>query len=233
MDYNTRNAISQLGSEFIYKVYAWMSGGLAITAFTSYVVANSVIMDLLYSNSFILYLLFLIQIGLIMALSFYITKLSYNGAALVYILYSMLTGITLSGIFAIYTTGSIVSTFFVSSGMFGGLALWGYYTKSDLSKLGSIAMGALFGLILASIVNIFIRSSAISFIASVAGVLIFSALIAYDMQKIKDLSRQFLAEGQEANKVAIICGLTLYLDFINLFLYLLRFFGEKKDNNKN
>lgn len=233
MDYNTRNTISQLGSEFIYKVYVWMSGGLAITAFTSYVAFNSVIMELLYSNSIILLLLFLFQIGLITSLSFYIKRLSYTGAALIYILYSILTGLTLSSIFAIYTATSIVSTFFVSSGMFGALALWGYYTKSDLSKLGSIAMGALFGLILASVVNIFIHSSTVSFLASIAGVLIFSALIAYDMQKIKDLSRQFLAEGQEANKVAIICGLTLYLDFINLFLYLLRFFGEKKDNNKN
>lgn len=231
MNNQNRITYSQLGTEFIYKVYGWMSAGLSITAAASYIFAHSALAPALFVNKGLLVGLSLIEIGLVIVLGAFAERLSYVAMSAAFIVYSFLTGITLSSIFLVYTSSSIIEVFLTCSAMFAGLAIWGYSTKRDLSTVGSVSMGALFGLILASFVNIFFRSSILSFGLSIMGILVFSALTMYDMQKIKQLSSQFLSEGEAANKIAILCGLTLYLDFINLFLSLLRIFGQQRNRD--
>lgn len=230
MNYNTRPTVAQLGTEFIYKVYACMSAGLALTASAAYIFANSSLATLFFQSTPLMMMMLFAQLGLVFLLSTFLHRLSYFAASASFAIYSFITGISLSSIFLVYTYSSIASVFVACSVMFGALALYGYYTKADLSKLGSISIGALFGIIIASVINMFLRSSMLNFALSIASVIVFSVLTMYDMQKIKNLSAQFLAEGEESNKIAIICGLMLYLDFINLFLSLLRLFGQQRNN---
>ena len=164
-----------------------------------------------------------------MYLSVRINNMSLTTAGIVFLLYAVLTGVTFSFIFLVYTMESIASTFFITAGTFGAMSLVGYFIKKDLSAIGRFLIMALIGLIIASIVNIFLQSSGLTLICTYAGVLIFSGLTAYDTQKIKQM---FLMHGAEMNestmKLALMGSLTLYLDFINLFLYLLRIFGDRK-----
>lgn len=155
--------------------------------------------------------------------------MSFFTSSLLFTIYSILNGVTLSSIFIVYTMTSIAATFFITAGMFGAMALWGYFTKKDLSKWGSIFFMLLIGLILATVVNLFLRSGAMGFIISIVGVIIFTGLTAFDVNKIKQMlaQTQGFEEGDVVRKVALMGALTLYLDFINLFLYLLRFFGRR------
>ena len=166
---------------------------------------------------------------ILMYLSVRINNMSLTTAGIVFLLYAVLTGVTFSFIFLVYTMESIASTFFITAGTFGAMSLVGYFIKKDLSAIGRFLIMALIGLIIASIVNIFLQSSGLTLICTYAGVLIFSGLTAYDTQKIKQM---FLMHGAEMNestmKLALMGSLTLYLDFINLFLYLLRIFGDRK-----
>ena len=146
-----------------------------------------------------------------------------------FILYAVSMGITLSSIFLVYTTTSIGTTFLVASTMFGVMALYGYFTKADLSAIGSTGIIMLIGLIIGGIVNIFLRSSMFEMALSIMGVIVFSLLIAFDMQKIKQMSRSLLANQEVKTKIAILGALTLYLDFVNIFLYLLQLFGKKNE----
>ena len=212
------------------KVYTWMTLALAVTGLTAYYCSlNFEVINAIASNSLVFWGLIIAQLGAVMYLSVRINNMSLTTAGIVFLLYAVLTGVTFSFIFLVYTIGSITSTFFITAGTFGAMSLVGYFIKKDLSAIGRFLIMALIGLIIASIVNIFLQSSGLTLICTYAGVLIFSGLTAYDTQKIKQM---FLMHGAEMNestmKLALMGSLTLYLDFINLFLYLLRIFGDRK-----
>ena len=174
-----------------------------------------------------MWLLIIAELVLVFVLSARINKMSVATATIMLIVYSALNGVTLSFIFVVYSLGSIAKTFFITTGMFGVMALVGATTKRDLSKLGSILFMALIGLIIASLVNIFLRSSGLDWVISLIGVVLFTALTAYDVQRVKQLAAESdLYDDTQVGRLAVISALSLYLDFINLFLYLLRFFGR-------
>ena len=203
----------------------------AVTGFTAFAVANSY--SLIYAiatNSILFYGLIFAELGLVYFLSSRIFRMSFATAGLLFAVYSIVNGVTLSLIFLIYELGSIVSTFFITAGTFGAMAVVGSFLKKDLSFIGRFALMALIGLIIAGVVNIFMRSEGFSFIIAIIGVLVFTALTAYDAQKMKNLIAE---NGYEINentqKLALIGALELYLDFVNLFLYLLRLLGSRRD----
>ena len=211
---------------FLNQVYAWMASGLLITAVVAYVVANS--MELLLFSFQYRWILFIAQLGLVFVLAGRINTLSHSAATGMFLIYSALMGMTLSGILVIYTSESIASVFAITAGTFGGMSLYGYTTKRDLSGMGSMLFMALLGIIIASFVNFFLRSEGLMWLLTYAGVLIFVALTAYDTQKLKKMAEQFAGDEEATKKFAIFCALTLYLDFLNLFLYLLRIFGKRR-----
>lgn len=227
---SSRQSVSSSVSQFMYKVYAWMCGALFLTAATAYgVFTTPAIFMTLVKTPFLFYGLMFAQIGLVLFLSFRINKMSYGAAVVTFLLYAMLLGVTLSTIFAVYQLASIYTVFGITAGTFGTMALYGYFTKADLTSIGNIMGMALFGLILASVVNMFVGSQKFDYILSFLGVLIFTGLTAYDVQKIKDMGYNMIQHGESTGKVAIMGALTLYLDFINLFLYLLRLLGRRRD----
>ena len=215
-----------LVSTVMRKTFGWMAMCLLITALTAMGFVNS---GLFYhiASSGAMWLLIIAELVLVFVLSARINKMSVATATIMLIAYSALNGVTLSFIFVIYSLGSIAKTFFITTGMFGVMALVGATTKRDLSKLGSILFMALIGLIIASLVNIFLRSSGLEWIISLIGVVLFTALTAYDVQRVKRLAAESdLYDDTQVGRLAVISALSLYLDFINLFLYLLRFFGR-------
>ncbi|KKP35075.1 MAG: hypothetical protein UR26_C0009G0008 [candidate division TM6 bacterium GW2011_GWF2_32_72] len=215
---------------FIYKVYGWMSIGLAITAGISfYIFKNPAIAEPVLKNPWLLFGLIILQFVLVIALSGFVLKMSFPVAFMMFAFYAAMVGITLSFIFQVYTASSIYSTFLITSGMFAVTCLYGYFTKADLTSVGSFAFMALIGLILTGFVNIFLKSAMLDYVYSVAGVIIFTLLTAYDSQQIKALARKLMFTGEVRNKIAILGALTLYLDFINLFLFLLRFTGRRSE----
>ena len=211
---------------FLNQVYAWMASGLLITAVVAYVVANS--MELLLFSFQYRWILFIAQLGLVFVLAGRINTLSHSAATGMFLIYSALMGMTLSGILVIYTSESIASVFVITAGTFGAMSLYGYTTKRDLSGMGSMLFMALLGIIIASFVNFFLRSEGLMWLLTYAGVLIFVALTAYDTQKLKKMAEQFAGDEEATKKFAIFGALTLYLDFLNLFLYLLRIFGKRR-----
>jgi len=201
---------------------------LTITGFTAYGVATSPgLMQVIYTNQLLFWGLIIAEFALVFGVSAAINKLSLTTATLMFILYSVINGALLSSIFLIYTTSSISTVFFITAGTFAAMAFVGYTTKTDLSSWGKILLMALIGLIIATIVNVFIKSTMFDMILSYVGVLIFVGLTAYDSQKIKQMLLQAPDAGESAQKVALLGALTLYLDFINLFIYLLRIFGKR------
>ena len=211
------------------KVYVWMSLALAITGFTAYGVATSPgIMQAIYTNQILFWGLIIAEFALVIGVSAAINKLSLTTATLMFILYSVINGALLSYIFILYTASSISTVFFITAGTFAAMAVVGYTTKTDLSSLGKILLMALIGLIIATVVNVFVKSSGFDMILSYVGVLIFVGLTAYDSQKIKQMLLQAPDAGESAQKVALLGALSLYLDFINLFIYLLRIFGKRE-----
>ncbi|OGB84361.1 hypothetical protein A3F66_01835 [candidate division TM6 bacterium RIFCSPHIGHO2_12_FULL_32_22] len=215
-------------NKLLSKVYAWMSAGLLLTAGTAYYVGHSpAMLKVIVGNPWVLFGLILAQLGMVIFLSAGIRKLSFGAALATFLGYSLLNGLTLSFIFLVYTQASIALTFLVAAGMFAAMALYGYFTRADLSGMGSFLMMGIFGLVIAGIANMFFQSNSFSYVLSGAGVVIFSLLTAYDVQRLKTLSQYF--SGKDEAKLSVIGALTLYLDFINLFLYLLRFMGNKKD----
>lgn len=209
------------------KVYLWMTLALIITGFTAYAVAeNGKLSEMLLTNSNIMWVLIIAEFGLVIGITAAINKISLTVATLLFVLYSLVNGVVLSSIFFAYTKASIATAFFVAAGTFGAMSLYGYFTKKDLSSWGKILMMALIGVIIASIVAIFVPG--ISVIASYVGVLVFVGLTAYDTQKIKQMFLQAPDAGETMQKYALLGALSLYLDFINLFLYLLRIFGRRE-----
>jgi len=212
-------------NDLIRKVYAWMGAGLAITAFMALVTLSSpAIFNAVLGNKLIFYGLIIGELALVFTLSGAINRLSAAAATLIFIAYATLNGITLSVVFLAYTANSITSTFVITSGMFGAMSIYGSMTKRDLTSWGSFLFMGLIGVVIASVVNIFVGSSAVSWVVSGIGVILFTGLTAYDTWKIKEMA----AQGTEERKPAIIGALTLYLDFINLFLMLLRFTGNRR-----
>ncbi len=230
MDTITRSYERSAQMSLFRQVYLWMTMALAITGMMALLVANSpTMLSLIYSSKFSFFVLIIAEIALVWYLSARIERLSFTTATFMFIVYSLLNGAMLSSIFIAYTAASIASTFFVTAGTFGVMCIYGYVTKRDLTSIGNICLMAVIGLIIAGLVNIFLQSSLMSLIISGIGVLVFVGLTAYDSQKIKHL---LLQEGVEVNdstkKIALLGSLTLYLDFINLFLYLLRFLGDRR-----
>lgn len=211
-------------------VYVWMTLALVITAFVAMYVAKSyTLLAAIAQNSLFFWGLLIAEIGVVWYLSARISSISFTKATVLFILYSILNGVTLSFIFAIYTAASIASTFFITAGTFAVMAAFGYITKKDLSKIGNICIMALIGIIIASLVNLFLKSAMMDVVISYIGVLLFVGLTAYDTQKIKRLlSADDMEVNETTQKIALLGAMTLYLDFINLFLYLLRLLGDRK-----
>ena len=221
--------IQRVQQAFLTKVYGWMMLGLFLTAVTALFTVNSeAMLSFVFSSKLTFYGLIFAQLGLVIFLSARIQKMSASTATLAFLAYAILTGITLSSIFFVYRTDSIVTTFLTCALMFGSMSLYGYVTKRDLNGVGQFMMMGLFGIVIASLLNIFLRSDDLSWIISFIGVIVFTGLTAYDTQKMKSMSYVMMEGNEVARKGAIMGALTLYLDFINLFLMLLRLFGNRR-----
>lgn len=209
----------------IRQVYAWMGAGLAITALMAlFTLSTPVVINAIAGNRILFFGLVIGELALVFTLSGAINRMSAAVATLLFVAYSALNGVTLSILALVYTANSIASTFVITAGMFGAMSIYGYMTRRDLTSLGSFLFMGLIGVVIASVVNIFVGSSAVSWIISGIGVIVFTGLTAYDTWKIKAMA----AQGIEGKKPAILGALTLYLDFINLFLMLLRFTGDRR-----
>lgn len=234
MNYRSQNARwgiaarpqQSLVSDALWATYRWMAAGLGVTGLVAMLVASSpAALELILGNRIVFYGLLFAQLALVFTFNGAARRASTAAVAGMFFLYAALTGATLSVIFLVYTMASIASVFFVTAGAFAGLSLVGLVTKKDLSAVGRFAIFAVFGIILASIVNIFLASSSLAFLISIVGVLVFAGLTAYDTQKLKEL----FAYGNVHANMPLVGALTLYLDFINMFLFLLRLFGRRRD----
>lgn len=225
----TAEQVKTLQSSFINKVYGWMALALAITGFVALRTASSETMiNLIAGNQILFFGIILAELGLVVWLSRSIESMNASKAIGLFLLYSALNGLTFSILFLVYTAGSIASTFFITAGTFGVMSAYGYYTKKDLTSIGNIAFMGLIGIIIATVVNIFWHNEILYWAVTYIGVLVFVALTAYDTQKIKKMSLEMDVESEEGSKGAIMGALTLYLDFINMFIFLLRIFGSRK-----
>ena len=223
-------AMSTAFPALMRKVFVWMTLALAITGLTAYGVATSpTILSLIFSSKVTFFGLIIAEFALVFAISGAINRLSLSTATMLFILYSVINGATLSSIFFAFSVATIGKVFFITAGTFGAMALVGYTTKTDLTSMGKLLFMALLGIIIASVVNMFVGSSGLDLILSYVGVLVFVGLTAYDTQKIKQMCQTAPDAGESAQKLALIGALSLYLDFINLFLYLLRIFGNNRD----
>jgi FtsH-binding integral membrane protein len=208
-------------------VYGWMALGLAVTALVSQVtISIPGVLQIVFGNMFVFYGLLIAEVGLVMYLSARIMTMTTGTAKAGFLAYAALNGITLSVIFLAYTADSIASVFFITAGMFGATSAYGYVTKRDLTGFGSFLFMGLIGIVIASVVNIFMKSEMVQWVVSVVGVFVFAGLAAYDTQKIKTMMNG-VEEGRSGN-AAVLGALTLYLDFVNLFLMLLRLFGRRR-----
>lgn len=205
-------------------VFGWMSYALLLTGISAfYVASNERLVLYIHSHTGIAFLLAVIQIGLVIALSALVNRLSFGTALVLFTLYATLTGVTLSSIFLVFTLSSLIGTFFVATGMFAAMALYGVFTKSDLTGMGSFLLMALFGMIIALIVNMFVQSQFFNLFLSMVGVIIFALFTAWDVQRIKNLAQYELPEA-----ASISLALSMYLNFINLFINLLQIMGDRK-----
>ena len=230
MDTITRSYERSAQLSLFRQVYLWMAMALVITGFMAMLVAESpTLLSLIFSSKLTFFGLIIAELALVWYLSARIDRISFTTATLMFIIYSLLNGAMLSSVFLLYTASSIASTFFITAGTFGVMCVYGYLTKRDLTSLGNLCLMAVIGLIIAGLVNLFLQSSLMSLIVSGIGVLVFVGLTAYDSQKIK---RMLLQEGLEVNdsprKIALLGSLPRYLDFITLFLSLLRFLGDRR-----
>jgi uncharacterized protein len=214
---------------YMVKVYGWMTLALVVTGFVAmYTAGSEDMMNIIFANRLVFYGLIILQLVAVGTLAGLINRMSALTATIIFVAYSAVNGLTLSVIFLIFTTESIASTFFITAGTFGVMSLYGYTTKSDLSKWGNLLFMGLIGLVIASIANLFMKSTMIYWVTTYVGVVVFVGLTAYDTQKIKNANIIGNEGTDDDSKEAIMGALTLYLDFINLFLYLLRIFGRRK-----
>jgi uncharacterized protein len=214
---------------FMVKVYGWMCVALLVTgAVAMYTATSETLINFVFGSRITFFGLIILEFVAVASLAGMVNRMSATTATLIFVAYAMLNGLTLSGIFFVFTSESIASTFYITAGTFGVMSLYGYTTKSDLSRWGNLLFMGLMGLIIASIVNFFMKSTMLYWITTYIGVLIFVGLTAYDTQKIKNTNIIGNEGTEEDSKEAIMGALILYLDFINLFLYLLRIFGKRK-----
>ncbi len=220
----TKTSLNQGLRSYMLGIYNYMALGLALTGIVAFMTSeNSAVMAAIFGTP-LRWVVLLAPLGMVLFLSWRINSMKASTAQLCFWIYAALMGVSLSVIFLVYTNTSIARTFFITAGMFGSMSLWGYTTKSDLTGMGSFLMMGLFGIVIASLVNLFLQSSVMSFVISLLGVIIFTGLTAYDTQAIKD---SYYEEGDREKK-SIMGALTLYLDFINLFMHLLRLFGDRR-----
>ncbi|MGL4957898.1 MAG: Bax inhibitor-1/YccA family protein [Plesiomonas sp.] len=215
---------------YLSQVYGWMTCGLLLTAFVAWYAASTpAVINFIFSSKITFFGLIIAQLALVFVLSGMLQRLSGTMSTSLFMLYSALTGLTLSSIFIAYTASSIAATFVVTAGMFGAMSLYGYTTKRDLSGMGNMLFMALIGVVLASLVNMWLKSDTLMWVITYIGVVLFVGLTAYDTQKLKMLGEQISEDDHENfRKYAIVGALTLYLDFINLFLMLLRIMGNRR-----
>jgi FtsH-binding integral membrane protein len=209
-----------------------MAAALGLTAIVAYYISsNQTISDKLFKSSqssIILICLLVAQVVLVIGISAAIRSISFTTALGLFFLYAGLLGVTLSSIFLVYEWGSIYQTFFIAAAMFGGMSLYGYFTNADLTSIGNIAIMIVWGLMISMLINMWFKSAQFDMITSMVGVIVFALLTAYDTQKIKRMGQQMLVDDETLSKIAVLGALTLYLDFINIFLFLLRFMGDRK-----
>lgn len=216
-------------NKFLIGVYNWMAMGLAITGFISWIIGSREdLVGALVQNTGLFYGLIILELAMVFGFVFLYKKVSYPVAMAMFLAYAAINGVTLSVIFMIYTMESIATTFYVTGGTFAAMSAFGYFTKRDLSGVGHFAFMGLIGVIIASIVNIFMASSTLYWLITYAGILVFVLLTAYDTQKLKRIGAGMEEGMEETSKASIYGALILYLDFINLFLYLLRLLGDRK-----
>jgi hypothetical protein len=233
MQYTHEKALPQVRvNSFIQSVYNWMAVGLGLTGVTAFLVASSpAMMQLIFGNRLLFFGLIIAELVLVFSISAKVGKMNASTATGLFVLYAVLNGLTLSVIFLAYTASSIASTFFICAGTFLACSIYGMMTKRDLTSMGGFLMMGLIGIIIASVVNMFVQSSGMAMVISYIGVLVFVGLTAYDTQKLKNMAMT-QPDGLDAavvRKGAILGALSLYLDFINLFLMLLRIFGGGRD----
>lgn len=225
-------AEASLSQSFLSNVFSWMFAGLLMTSIVSYLFANDYrLLSLLYTETGMTtlgWIMMFAPLGFVMLISFGFNRLSYLALIILFMVYAAVMGMSLSFVFLRYTSTSIYSTFAISGGMFGVMALYGYTTKTDLTKMGNILMMGLIGIIIASLVNFFLKSNAMSYIISMISVVIFTGLTAYDVQKLKRIGSGVEYGSEAAGKLSVMGALSLYLDFINLFMAMLRLFGDRK-----
>lgn len=214
---------------FLARVFGWMSFALGVSGLTAFYIGTTpALYKMLMGNMGLVIVLCIAQLGLVIWLAAAIRSLSRGAAFTLFALYSVLTGITLSSIFIVYTMSSIASTFFIAAGMFAAMALYGAFTKRDLRPMGAFLGLALFGIIIAMLVNIFVQSAKLDLAVSFIAVLVFAGLTAFDLQKIKSFARETDVDSEEFANIPLLAALELYLDFINMFIYLLRLLGDRK-----
>ena len=225
----TVDARASAVSVYMSQVYMWMTAGLGLTALVAWQVASSeALRQFIFSNTLLLIGLIIAQLGIVIALSAAVHRFSAGMATAMFLVYSGLTGLTLSSIFVVYPMGSIANAFLVTAGTFGAMSIYGTVTKRDLSGMGSFLFIGLIGLIIAMVVNIFLQSAMMDFVISGIGVLVFTGLTAYDTQKLRQFGMNApLGDSTALRRGAILGALTLYLDFINLFLMMLRLLGNR------
>ncbi|HBL98100.1 TPA: hypothetical protein DDZ86_00455 [Candidatus Dependentiae bacterium] len=215
---------------FLTRVFGWMAFALTLTGVTSlYVASSPSVRNVVLGKPWVFLLLIIAELGLAIGLSAAITSISYTTAFMMFGLYSVLTGMTLSVIFLVYTMPSIAMTFFVAASMFAFMAIYGMVTKADLTSMGSFLRMALWGIIVALLLNMFFKSAAFDLVLAIIGVVVFAGLTAYDIQKIKEFAQRADVSNEMASNIALLGALQLYLDFINLFLNLLRIMGNRKE----
>jgi FtsH-binding integral membrane protein len=210
------------------RVYGYMAGGLALTGIVAYGAAASGFYQSIASTPLI-WLVMLAPLGFVLALSFGIQRMSAATAMLLFWIYAAVMGLSLGSIFLVFTGTSIARVFFITAATYGAMSLYGYTTRTDLSRFGSFLMMGLIGIVIASLVNIFVGSNTLQFVISIVGVIVFVGLTAYDTQRIKEMYLES-DSGEIAGKKAVLGALALYLDFINLFMMLLQLFGQRRDN---
>lgn len=226
---STQTTESSVVATLFKSLYMQMAAALTVTGLVAYFLSQSAnFWYFLAENPSIIWIALFAQLGLVVWMSAGLMRMSMTMATMLFILYSVLMGVTMSSIFMVYTMSSIASVFFITAGMFLTMSILGYVTRLDLTKLGSLLFMALIGLLIASVVNIFLGSEMLYWIVSYAGVIIFTGLAAFDTQKIKQMFIQYGAADEMGNKIALFGALTLYLDFINLFLFLLRILGDRR-----
>jgi len=226
---------ASVSKTFLSSVFSWMFMGLGVTSISSYLFSGSQELMMMLVNpetgglNLLGWVVMLAPFGFVLVMGIGYQRMSFSTLSLIFVLYSIIMGLSLSFIFLAYTQASIFKTFLIASGMFGFMAILGYSTKTDLTRFGSLMFMGLIGIVIASLVNLFLGSSSLDYIISFIGVLVFTGLTAYDVQKLKRIGASVEFASEEGRKVALMGALTLYLDFINMFLFLLHIFGGNRD----